>query len=297
MSYAPPSTPQVESRLVACDPRAKLAWLVAVSLAGVLIDGAVALAILCASTLVVALTMRWDRRMWLVVGAPVLAVAWGTMLSQAMFYAAEPRTVILTLVPEGSIGGLHFPGLRMYREGFSYGLVQSLRMIAVMLAGLSVCLSTSPERLLAALAWSGVPEAIGFMSVAALRFLPTMVDQWSTVRRACRLRGFRPQYFGLRNLTRTLRVELALLVPVVASALRRASTLATSITVRGFDATKRRTLYPQLAMSRAEAAGVIVLGLAILGLAMLKSLYWLSVGGQLRISALQPIYDFVARWL
>ncbi len=297
MSYASPSTSAPESWLVALDPRVKLAWLATVSLAGVLLDGAIALAVLCALALVVALALRWDRRTWLIVGAPVLAVAWGTMLSQAMFYAGEPRTAIVTLLPEGSIGGLHFPGLRLYREGFFYGLVQSLRMIAVMLAGLSVCLSTSSERLLAALTWTGVPEAIGFMSVAALRFLPTMIDQWSTVRRSCRLRGFRPQYFGVRNLLRTLRVELMLLVPVVASALRRASTLATSITVRGFDATRPRTLYPPLAISKIEATALVALTTVILGLATLKSLYWLAVGEQFRVSALQPLYDFVGRWL
>ena len=56
-------------------------------------------------------------------------------------------------------------------------------MLAVMLAGLTVCLTTSPEGLLAVLAWLRVPAAISFMTVAALRFLPTFIDEWTTVRR------------------------------------------------------------------------------------------------------------------
>ena len=74
----------------------------------------------------------------------------------------------MTLVPSFSILEYVFPGLIFYREGAAYGLLQSSRIVAMTLAGMTVCLSTSPERLLAALAWLRVPSAVSFMAVAAL---------------------------------------------------------------------------------------------------------------------------------
>ena len=41
----------------------------------------------------------------------------------------------------------------------------------------------------------------------------------------------------------------------------------------------------------------VVLWLAIVGLAVLKSLYWLSVSGTVKIPALACWYDFARDWL
>ena len=75
------------------------------------------------------------------------AIVWGTLLSQAMFYDQLPRTTLITIVPALELFGKPFAGLHLYREGMTYGLAQSLRMVAVTLAGLAVCLSISPERI------------------------------------------------------------------------------------------------------------------------------------------------------
>ncbi len=223
----------------------KIVWLVVVSLAAVVVDSTAALLILCGLALVVAVSLGWSRGTWLVVGGILLTVAWGTVFSQALFYPVEPRTPIVTLVPSFSILEYVFPGLIFYREGAAYGLLQSSRIVAMTLAGMTVCLSTSPERLLAALAWLRVPSAVSFMAVAALRFLPTVADQWATVRRSCQLRGYQPRLWQVgRGVWASWKTELALLVPVVAAALRRASTLATSLTARGYDAGQPRTIFP-----------------------------------------------------
>jgi energy-coupling factor transport system permease protein len=284
--------------LARCDPRLKLAWLTAISLVSVLVDSTTALLLLCGTTLIVSLALGWSARTWLFIGGLLLTVVWGTILSQAMFYTVEPRTRILTLVPGFSIGRYSFEGLSLYREGAAYGLLQSSRIVAVMLAGLSVCLSTSPERLLAALAWVRVPSAVSFMTVAALRFLPTIADQWSTVRRSARLRGYRPRLWQLgAGVWKSWRTEAALMVPVIAAALRRAATLATSLTTRGFDAARPRTIYPELRMNIGEQVVLAILFAGCVLLAALKSAYWLSVAGLVRIPALATCYEFARDWL
>ena len=298
MSFAYADTAAGDSWISRCDPRLKLLWLMAMSLASVLVDSTAALALLCAVAVAVALCARWSARSWLIMSGTSLAVVWSTIVSQGMFYAAEPRTPILTLIPAFSLGEMGFSGLRIYREGVIHGFVQSSRLVAVMLAGITVCLSTSPERLLSALTWLRVPGAISFMTVAALRFAPTIVDQWNTVRRAARLRGYRPRLWSIGGgVSASWRMEFALLAPVIAAALRRASVLATSLTVRGFDATAPRTVYPALAMTRPEK-GIAALLLAIMvGLATAKTLYWWAQASNYRADYLAPVYEFTSRWL
>jgi energy-coupling factor transport system permease protein len=298
VSYVDLIPTSTDTWLARRDARLKLAWLGTASLAAVLVDSAPALVGLCSVTLLVALGLGWTRRTWLVVGGILLAVAWGTVLSQAMFFAGEPRTPLITIVSPVRIGWFEFPGVRLYREGASYGLLQSSRMIAMMLAGLTVCLSTSPERLLAALAWLRVPAAASFMTVAALRFLPTVADEWATVRGSCRLRGYHRRLLSVgRGAWRSWRIEAALLVPVIAASLRRAEKLATSLTARGFDAAQTRTLYPAVSMGWLDVVIVILLAALSVSLSLAKSLFWLAASGIYGPDTLAPLYEFARAWL
>jgi energy-coupling factor transport system permease protein len=296
VSYVEATDANCASWIARCDPRLKLVWLGAISLAAVLVDSTAALVALFAATLVVAISAGWTPRTWLVVGGILLAAAWGTVLSQAMFYPASPRMPLVTFVPAFTVGRVQFPGLALYREGAAYGLLQSLRMLSGILAGLSVCLSTSPERLLAAAASLRVPSAVSYMTVTALRFLPTMIEQWQTVRNSCRLRGYGRGAYGRRRWS-SLGTEAALCVPVVAAALRRAATLATSLTARGFDATQPRTTYPPLAMTRLERAVVVLLAASAAILSALKTLYWMTEGRLDSMPRLEALNELVRDWL
>ena len=111
-------------------------------------------------------------------------------------YAGAPRTTWFLILPEFDLavpflGEWTFPGVRVYREGARHGLAQSLRMLAVMLTGMTVCLSTSPEKLMAALIRIRLPMAVGFMTISALRFLPMLLEEIAWVRQARRLRKSR----------------------------------------------------------------------------------------------------------
>lgn len=286
--------------LAQLDPRVKLAWIVWASVESVLLDttwGLVSLVLWAASGLT-GLTMQ--ARAWLIVVLLLASVVWGTLFSQAVFYAGAPRTTMVVLVPEFTLAGHDFDGLRVYREGLSYGMAQSLRMLAVMLTGMTVCLSTSPEKLMAALVRLRVPVAIGFMTVAALRFLPSLLAELALVRQARRLRGYRPKRFEFvpwhRGWLRGLWMELALLRPVLASSLRRATLLATSVSSRGFDPNAPRTFYPELRLRRVEIVALLLLGGSVGTLAVFKTLYWLYLGDLYYHPSLRWVYDTARNW-
>jgi energy-coupling factor transport system permease protein len=275
------------------DPRVKLAWLAWVSTLSVLLDRTPALVVLltCAALPVAAIRMRPSA--WLAVLALLAMLVWSTLLSQALFYAELPRTVLVRLIPPFEWGGRTWSGLSLSREGALYGLAQSLRLLAVMMAGFAVCLSTSPERLLAALGRLRVPVAVGFTTVTALRFLPLLVDELATVRRAKRLRGSgaRKRRLG------ALRGEVAAFYPVLAAGLRRATTLAASVASRGFDPLGRRTYYPPLRIRAPECVLLFMLATAWTTVVVTKLLYWSYLAELHYRPSLRALYDFARLWL
>ena len=261
--------------LAAVDPRLKLVWIAAFSLLSVLVDSTQALAALFVASAfpLVGLRLRW--RAWLAIGGVVLAVAWSTLMSQGIFYTGEPRTALFTIVPAFKFGAWQFEGVLFYLEGAKYGLIQSLRFSGLSLAGLAVCLSTSPDRLLGGLVRLRVPMGVAFMAMTAMRFLPAMLDEWSTVRRARRLRGYRRRnWFAPGGWYHVSRDELQLLLPVLASALRRASSLATAASSRGFSPTAERTFYPEMRMRPAESLLVALLCAGCIVVLLAKLLAW-----------------------
>lgn len=248
--------------LAGLDPRVKLTWVFAVSVAAIMLDTAASLGCLAAASFVVSLGLRLQSRGWTAVVVILALAAWGTILSQGFFYHDAPtRTPVLTIIAPSADDPLA-SGLVLSQEGMLDGAVQSLRIVATALAGFTLSLSTGPERLLAALALLRIPIALCYMTAAALRSLPTIVEEVAQVRQARRLRGYRFRLVGRPgDRLGSYREELGLLFPVVAAALRRAETSAESITARGFDAAAPRTFYPPLTMrplERAIVAGLLV---------------------------------------
>ncbi len=275
-------------RLERCDPRAKLTWLAVISLLCVVVDSLAALGVLCVLAAVPLLALRWSRRGLAALVGGVLLVSWSTMLSQGMFYSLEPRTALIDLaIPFTD------QSLRVYYEGLLYGAVQSLRFLAGLLASLGVCLSTSPQRLLAALSALRVPAAISFVTSAALNFLPEALDAVLSIGRARRLR--RPRS-AARGWTPLLDAP-AMLVPLLALALRRSENLAIALTIRGFRNGARRSFYPRLTMSPGESLGVILLLLGGIVVAALKAVYWLALAKQLEWPWSAWLREAIAHWL
>jgi energy-coupling factor transporter transmembrane protein EcfT len=182
-----------------------------------------------------------------------------------MFYHVDEASPVWQMIEPFTLRGYDFPGLALSLDGAQHGLAQSLRVIAVTLAGLSVALSTSPERLLVALAQLRMPRIVCFTTVTALRFLPVAFSEWSTARRARAQRGYRVRAWRVWRYPAAFSSEVALFLPVLVSALRRADTLATAVASRGFDPSVRRTQHAPLSdadrrllVAIAAASGVLL---------------------------------------
>lgn len=242
-------------RLARLDPRLKLAAVFGMSVAVVCVDDIRALATCCAVAMLWSTGLRLRSRGWLAIVGVLAVIVWSTMLSQGFFYVGKPRTVFLTIIPPSGAGYDHFAGVALTKEGLLYGAVQSLRFVATALAGLTASLSTGPERMLAALSWFRVPTSLAFMTTTALRFLPLLVEEVALVRQARRYRGYRFRWYKLPQ-------EIGFLLPVIAGALRKAETLAESVTSRGFDPRRTRTQYQPQTMRASERAAMATIAIA-----------------------------------
>ena len=265
------------------DPRARLGLLLCASTLSICLDRPESLGLLTLCAVLPLLALRVERR-WLGAGlAAALTLTWSTALSQGLFYDQEPRVALAQLGP-----------LVLYREGLRHGLVQSLRLLSMTFGGLALSLSTPPDRLFAAMLALRVPFGAAFLAVTALRFTPAVASEWWTVRQARRTRG-RPSW--ARGPVEWLRLEVSLLLPVVARCLRRARALAESLDARGFDPVAPRSARHPLRWSRLD---VVVLGLAgalTAAAVAVRVLYLLYTAGVLYLPMLRPVYGWVRRWM
>ncbi len=265
------------------DPRTRLGLLAAVGVLAITLDRPGSLLLLVAICVLPMIAVRPSRAWWLRGLGVVVALVWSTVFSQAIFYAQLPR------VPLGSLGPLVF-----YREGVSYGLVQSLRLVAVGLAGLALAVTTPSDRLHAALLRLRLPFGVALMTATALRFVPEVTREWQVVRRARAGRG-RPAW--RRTPWAWLALEVSMLRPVVARSVRRAWALAASLDARGFDPVAPRTARRPLVLSWWEVALLLGVAVGVAGVVAARLLYVLYTSETFYASALRPLYGFVRGWL
>ena len=265
------------------DPRTRLLLVLAVGLLAVTVDSVPALALLALVSGLALAKTGLSRALWKGIATIALVIVWSTVLSQGLFYGDQPRVALLELGP-----------LVVWREGVMWGLLQSLRMISLCLAGAALAMSTPPDRIFAALLRLRVPFGLAFLAVTALRFVPQVGRELLIVRRARARRG-RPVH--KRNPWAWLRLELMLLKPVVARSLRRARVLAESLDARGFDPSAPRAVRRPLTMARWEIALLCGVGLVVLATISARVLMLLYTSETLYFPELRELYGFVRDWL
>ncbi len=138
------------------------------------------------------------------------------------------RMVLPTLVLFALVAG--------WSGGSAAAVGAALRLLALISAGLIFFATTAPEDLGDALLASGVPSQVAFLLEGALRFVPTMGALAASVRDAQASRGIR--FDGMH----LLRNGLALLGPILISAMRLADDLAEGLETRGFGGPRRTPL-------------------------------------------------------
>ncbi|BAS29239.1 transporter [Limnochorda pilosa] len=213
----------------------------------------------------------------LLVAAGALA---GAVSSRVLLRAA--RLVLMLLLVTLATHLLLTPGepwLRLgplvaTREGLQRGLLLGARLALLALAGALVTATTSPlalsrglERLLSPLGRAGVrvPD-LSLVLAIALQFIPILAGEAYRLRLARQARG--EAVSGAGSWRRAL-ATASVLVPLFASALRRADRLAEAMEARGYRGAPRSSLRPY----RWRAADWLVVGPTLL------LAFWLGLTG------------------
>jgi energy-coupling factor transport system permease protein len=286
---------QGESFIHRLDPRAKIVLLVLVSIIAVALENARSLSCML---LLVALAYLSVRLPWSKVRAVILAailITWGTMFSQGLFYAQEPRTVLLVLLPENTpIVGAFTGGIYVYSEGISHGAVQSMRMISLFATGLLFAWTTDPRDALYGLVGLRIPYGLAFMVITAMRFLPILIAEVGVVFSAQRLRGLRSSG---RNPLALLRMIMRVIQPTMANSLRRAGTLTLSVQSRAFDPTAQRSLLRGYEWSWSARSLLLIVGFVMFGVVFAKVAYALYFNELYYNYSLRTLYTIVREFL
>ena len=270
--------------------RTKLLVLFLFAILMITVDNPRTLFVLFSFTLLLHIVARTSIYKWKVLAVLLLLGLWGSMFSQALFYAQTPRSPLFVIIsPEAGILGQLTGGLYVYREGILYGAVQGLRSASMLTLGLLVCWTSDPRQLLQAmLAWRLSPQ-LAFMLVTAIRFLPVLAAETGEIITALQLRSD-----SQRGRTAVLRHMPYIAKPLLARCLRRAQTLALSVVSRGFflaGARKRKEVWALSERSACAALAVLVVAVV-----SSKLIYLLSEQG-FYFGVFRQIYDWTVLYL
>ena len=188
---------------------------------------------------------RLARQAW-----PLLAGAAGVVVAQLLFGTGGPAV--------------------------AFGI--GLRVLAVALPGILVFATTDPTDLADALVQNvRLPARFAIGTLAALRLLPLLREEWRLLTLARRARGIDAGHNPYAHVKLAAGRSFALLV----GAIRRGTRLATAMDVRGFDAGVPRTFARRQRFGPADAAlvaGTAVLAAAVLAAAVATGLFTPALG-------------------
>jgi energy-coupling factor transport system permease protein len=165
--------------------------------------------------------------------------------------------------------------LRATEAGLRFGLAIALRGLAIGALSVTFVLTTDPTDLVVGLIrHARLPFRLGYPLLAAYRFLPFFLDELGQIDLARRVRGELAPRAPLAAVVR----RAGEVVPLLASAVRRAARIAVAMDARGFAAARERTYLrasPLTAADVAFAVAAVAVGLGVLALG--------AAGGWLRI--------------
>jgi len=163
-----------------------------------------------------------------------------------------------------------FYGLRLTQEGLRMAASFSLRVLVFAGIAFFISLTTAPADIAEALVgWMKplkklrVPvNEIGLIIFIAMRFIPVLIEEFDTIRKAQMVRGV--DFSG--GMINKARKSIYLLIPVFQSAIRRADELAVAIESRGYTGGSERSSYRQFRWRPGDSGFVVVSVAVVTGL-------------------------------
>lgn len=231
------------SLLHRADPRLKIVALMMFAVALFFIDGFAGLLVMAAGLLLALALARVPPRWLLRSVRPVLALALITFAFQLFLHG-------------GPLLG-HIGPLALYRDGARQGGFLALRLLLLVLSGVTLSLTTPPVlltdafgRLMAPLARVGFPAyELALMMTIALRFIPALLAEADRIILAQAARGA-----GLGGgLTGRVRALLPVLIPLFILSFSNADELAQAMESRCYRGGRGRTQRRRLALGRVDA--------------------------------------------
>ena len=172
----------------------------------------------------------------------------------------------------------------LFKMGFikitSYGVEQAgiifCRFVLIIffstlltLTTMPLSLATAVESLLGPLKRFKVPvHEIGLMLSMSLRFVPTLMDDTIRIMNAQKARGVD---FGEGNVIQKVKAMIPILIPLFATSLKRADSLATAMEARGYQGGNGRSQYRQLNWMNKDSVALLLVCVLGLILFLLKS--------------------------
>ncbi len=241
------------------DPRAKVLGAIAYIVAAFLCKSTLSFVALLLSTLLLVLLSRIPLR---IVLRSIRALIF------IMIFTAVLNIFWVTDTAEGAVPLLEWRFIRIYEKGL-YQAAFILVRILCMVIGTSIFLTytTSPIALTDAIESLLYPltllkinvHTFAMMMTIALRFIPTIMEETEKIMAAQKARG---ADFTTGSLAKRARALVPIIVPLFASAFRRADELATAMECRCYHGGKGRTKLRILHFRLRDA--VALLGVAVL---------------------------------
>ena len=246
-------------------PVVKLAIVLALSLGLFLVIDPLTPLLFVAVTVAAGLRLgRIGARAYAEVLAPLTLVGLGFVWTNAVFARPSAPGIVWEIGP-----------LRTTEAGLLFGLAIGLRGLAIGALSVTFVLTTGPSDLVVGLIrHARVPFRLGYPLLAAYRFLPFFRDELDQIDLARRVRGELAPRSPIGGVLR----RWGEIVPLLASAVRRAARIAVAMDARGFAAARERTYLRDAPLTGRDlmfAVAALGLGVALLALG--------AAGGWLRL--------------
>ena len=161
------------------------------------------------------------------------------------------------------------------KEGIYASIYMALRLIALILTAYALTYTTTPwaitnalENMAAPLAKLKLPvKDVSLIISIALRFIPTIIEEAETIKKAQRSRGVD---FSLRQPHVWAQNMVSLTVPLFVSAFRRSEELALAMEARGYGSSENPTILQEMKLKNSDLAVMLLTLILVLATAIYR---------------------------